>query len=328
LERFFYTLRSSQYLNGAKAVAVDANNNAFVTGDNMYGDNVVGAEPYLPVTKFDPSGAILATRNVAFLWGKNRGNAIAVNGGGEVYVAGYWGDQNPPARSPGFIAKVSNDLQRTIWQGDVGSNGSATVGIAVLDTSPTFRVPWIYLTATLFESPDSTIDPSMRQVIVQRWDDNQTQPGSGFQRLRNYSVQNQYINIESGVAAASTIQPGWLSAEWNIIAQVPIAGDPSGKFVYWIQNRWKPDQYLNIQAGFIQSTPIQPGSTSARWTFEPVPGSNVFQIHNVGQPDKYLNIVNGILTAGPRVSGSQTSSSGGGAGIGRPSYYWGLEPVN
>ena len=326
LERFFSTLRTSQFLNGAKAVAVDANNNAFVTGDNMYGDNIVGAGPYLPLTKFDPSGAILARHNVASLRGKNRANAIAVNAVGEVYVAGYWGDQTPPEKSPGFIAKLSNDLQRIIWQGDVGSNGSSTVAIAVLDIAPTFVVSRIYLTATLFESPDSNIDPSLREVIVQRWDDNRTEPGLGFQRLRNYSVQNQYVNIESGVATASTIQPGWLSAEWNIIAQTRVAGDPPGQFVYWIQNRWKPDQYLNIESGFIQSTPIQPGWTSARWTFEPVSGSNSFQIHNVGQPDKYLNIVNGFLTAGPRVSGPQ--NTGGGAGVGRPSYYWGLEPVN
>ncbi len=294
----------------------------------MYGDNIVGAGRYLPLTKFDPSGAILARHNVASLQEKNRANAIAVNAVGEVYVAGYWVDQTPPEKSPGFIAKLSKDLQRTIWQGDVGSNGSSNVGIAVLDIAPTFVVSRIYLTATLYESPDSNIDPSLREVIVQRWDDNRTEPGLGFQRLRNYSVQNQYINIESGVATTNTIQPGWLSAEWNIIAQARVAGDPPGQFVYWIQNRWKPDQYLNIESGFTQSTPIQPGWTSAHWTFEPVSGSNSFQIHNVGQPDKYLDIVNGFLTAGPRVSGSQTTSTGRGAGVGRPTYYWGLEPVN
>ena len=177
----------------------------------------------------------------------------------------------------------------------------------------------IYLTVTLYESPDSNIDPSLREVIVQRWDDNRTEPGLGFQRLPNYSVQNQYINIESGVATISTIQPGWLSEQWNIIAQARVAGDPSGQFVYWIQNRWKPHRYLKIESGFIQSTPIQPGWTSARWTFESVPVLNSCQIHNVGQPDKYLDIVNGFLTAGPRVSGSQTTSTGLGVGVGRPS---------
>jgi hypothetical protein len=165
-------------------------------------------------------------------------------------------------------------------------------------------------------------------VFVQRQDDNRTQPGLGFQRLRNYSVQNQYINIEAGAVAVSTIGLGWLSAQWTIIAQVPVAGDPPGQFVYWIQNRWKPDQYLNVESGSIQSSPIAPGWLSARWTFEPISGTNVFQIHNVWQPDKYLNTANGVLTAGPRVTLPPIVTTGGGAAVGRASWYWGLEPVN
>jgi hypothetical protein len=36
------------------------------------------------------------------------------------------------------------------------------------------------------------------------------------------------------------------------------------------QNRWQPNQYLNVEHGQIESGPIAPGWFSAMWTVEPV----------------------------------------------------------
>jgi hypothetical protein len=69
--------------------------------------------------------------------------------------------------------------------------------------------------------------------------------------------------------------------------------------VFWLQNRWKPNAYLNVESGTIQSTPIGPGWPSARWTFEQVPGTGLYLIRNVWQRNEYLNIESGALTAGP-----------------------------
>jgi hypothetical protein len=41
----------------------------------------------------------------------------------------------------------------------------------------------------------------------------------------------------------------------------------------FLQNRWKPDQYLNIERGPIESTPIQMDWWSAMWAIEPAPGT-------------------------------------------------------
>jgi hypothetical protein len=121
--------------------------------------------------------------------------------------------------------------------------------------------------------------------------------------LRSYWTGVQYINIESGAPTATQIELGWLSAEWEFDLQPTTNGDPAGAKVFWIRNRSKPDQYLNIESGTLQSTPIGPGWLSARWTLEPVngtlAGTIVYRIRSVWQPDKLLNVESGTLGASP-----------------------------
>jgi hypothetical protein len=169
---------------------------------------------------------------------------------------------------------------------------SVSNSITVLDTSPT--VPrQIYVLGTV-----NTATPSAEAVLVtMEFDD--MDAVSGLLRLRNFWKSDECINIESGVVTSGPIQPGWWSAQWMLVLRPPTNGDPVGQNVFWIQNRWKPDEYLNIESGGIQSTQIQPGWLSARWTFEQVPGTNLYRIRNVWQPSEYLNIEGGALVAGP-----------------------------
>ena len=66
----------------------------------------------------------------------------------------------------------------------------------------------------------------------------------------------------------------------------------------FLQNRWKPDQYLNIERGLIESTPIQMDWWSAMWAIEPVEGLPYVRLRNRWKPDQYLHIERGPLEAG------------------------------
>jgi hypothetical protein len=113
--------------------------------------------------------------------------------------------------------------------------------------------------------------------------------------IKNHWRPDEYVNIESGLLAASPIQPGYLSARWNL---EPVT---AGSTIYRrIRNIWKPDQYLNIESGTLVAGSIEPGWLSAQWTVRPItPGSTLYRIQNVWKPDLYLNVESGTLAAGP-----------------------------
>jgi hypothetical protein len=64
-------------------------------------------------------------------------------------------------------------------------------------------------------------------------------------------------------------------------------------------NRWKPTEYIHIEAGNPMPGPIQPGWLSAQWLIEPVPGTSYNRFNNLWKQDKYLHIEGGIPEAGP-----------------------------
>ncbi len=61
-----------------------------------------------------------------------------------------------------------------------------------------------------------------------------------------------------------------------------------------IHNRWRTDQYLNIEVGYPQSSPIQASWWSALWVIEPVPGTAFVRFNNRWKPGEYLNIEHGL----------------------------------
>jgi hypothetical protein len=64
-----------------------------------------------------------------------------------------------------------------------------------------------------------------------------------------------------------------------------------------IQNRWKPDQYLNIEREQVESSPIEPQWYSAMWSIE---GTDVgfVRLRNRWKPNEYLHIEYGGLLSG------------------------------
>lgn len=90
--------------------------------------------------------------------------------------------------------------------------------------------------------------------------------GDGYVRIRNLWKPNEYLNIETGVIRSSTIQPYWTSAHWKLVEYRDGTNPETidGQ-TFRIQNRWKPDQYLHIENGVIQSGTILPQWHSALW---------------------------------------------------------------
>ena len=143
-----------------------------------------------------------------------------------------------------------------------------------------------------------TVDNSQPYPVT-GWIEVQWARFDGYIRLRSAWKTDQCVNTQSGSVTAGTIDPGEWSADWQLETPPTTNGDPAGKIVYWIRNRWHPDERLNIESGKLASSAAQDSWLSARWTFEPIAGTDQYQIRNVWQPAQYLNIETGTLVAGP-----------------------------
>ena len=64
-------------------------------------------------------------------------------------------------------------------------------------------------------------------------------------------------------------------------------------------NRWKPTEFIHIEAGSVTVGPIEPGWLSSQWQIEPVAGTSYVRFKNLWKPENYLHIETGILEAGP-----------------------------
>jgi hypothetical protein len=282
------------------AIAVNANREAYVTGNTSgvmfpvrtggYQTAPVWSGPEAFVTKLDGRGDFLYSTLLGS-YGDTRASSIALNAAGEVYVGGVTSSTTFPGAGPltlnptaGFLSKFSTDLSTLLY---TAVQGTGVNGVAVSETLAAVTPSQIYTAGyqNIYSDGAAFIDKVNDDIE--------------YSHLRNYWKGDQYINIESGAAKSSQISPGWLSAQWEFDLQPTTNGDPVGAKVFWIRNRWKANQYLNIESGGLQSTPIGPGWLSARWVLEPVNGSNVYRIRNVWQPNKCLNIESGALLASP-----------------------------
>lgn len=61
-----------------------------------------------------------------------------------------------------------------------------------------------------------------------------------------------------------------------------------------IENRWKPNLQINVEAGPTAATKAAPGWHSADWVFEPAGRANTYRIRN-RYKGTYLNIEKGTL---------------------------------
>lgn len=67
--------------------------------------------------------------------------------------------------------------------------------------------------------------------------------------------------------------------------------------VYQFKNRWKSEEYINVEQPNPSSGSIQPDWLSAQWTVEPVGTTGYYTIKNAWR-NEYLHIESGPLTSG------------------------------
>ena len=125
-----------------------------------------------------------------------------------------------------------------------------------------------------------------------------------YGRIQNGWKPNQYLNTASGVVQSSFILDGWTAARWNIISypggwvriqngwhpneylnidgrgrgEGPVQSsdvsvdsissrwflEPVANHTYRIRNAWT-NEYLNVEGGYVQVTPISAGAVSSYW---------------------------------------------------------------
>lgn len=116
-------------------------------------------------------------------------------------------------------------------------------------------------------------------------------PSFGFNgelvKIRNLQ-DNSYINNQDGPPNSTTIQPGWWSAQWQLIRV-------QGTNRFNIKNRWKGN-YLTTDNG-SPGLFVNYASDGAQWFLEPSPDGNGFHIRNVSTHDYLCNSPNGLMMA-------------------------------
>jgi hypothetical protein len=66
-----------------------------------------------------------------------------------------------------------------------------------------------------------------------------------------------------------------------------------------LQNRWRPDQFINVERG-LSVSPIDMRWLSPVWHVEPIPGQpGLVRLRNAWRTDQYLHIERGPVEAGP-----------------------------
>ena len=119
-----------------------------------------------------------------------------------------------------------------------------------------------------------------------------------------------------GLAAAATGRRGALLRTLALGVSLLLGATAASAQTYnWLQSRWKPDRYLNIEHRGLQAGRIEPGWHSAMWVIEPVAGERGFvRIRNRWKPEQYLHIEDGDVQSGPIKSGWHSAM-------------WTIEPV-
>lgn len=279
--------------NGIAYVAGVTVNPSFPTSAGAYQRQPTGAYSQGFIMEADDAGDCLR----ATLIGSNGDtvlDSIALNAAGEVYVSGNTKATTFPGNGPlfphptaGLIMKFTPDLGTLLYS---RQEGMQVNGVTITESVPTVSAANVYTVGTEVLDPAHGGPPKAHYAVLA--DDVQNV------RIRNYWKPDEYINVESGVPDAGPIFSGWLSAQWTLEQQAPVYGDPVNTPVFWIHNVWKPDEYLNVENGGLESTAIAPGWLSARWVMEPVGGgTNLYRIRNVWKQDLYLNNQNGALAA-------------------------------
>ena len=117
-------------------------------------------------------------------------------------------------------------------------------------------------------------------------------------------------------AGNSAVSRCLLTGAITLVIGIPaLAVDPH--VAYRLKNGWladqngnRPPQYINMENGELNASPIKTGWLSAQWTIDTVsgPGNKEYHhIRNVFRPEECLHVEKGPLECGPIESGWQSA---------------------
>jgi len=182
------TLVYSTYLGGSgidygRAVAVDASGDAFVTGFTQSGDfptmnplqGSFGGVSDAFVTEFNPGGTALLFSTYLGGSGADEGLAIALDGSGNPYVAGYTLSSDFPTQnalqttlagpSDAFVAEINPGTSSLVFSTYLGGSGTESAQSIALDATGN-----IYVAGTT-SSSDFPVTSGAAQATVGGMDD-------------------------------------------------------------------------------------------------------------------------------------------------------------
>src|SRR5262245_29755794 len=122
------------------------------------------------------------------------------------------------------------------------------------------RLATLALLGCLGAAPSASAQDAQRAVnradSVREW---RLEPVAGldFVRVRLPGTP-AHFHIERGRVELGIVEPGWWSAQWRI-ERLPEGG------LFRLRNRWKPEQFLYVDAGEVRSGPVPPGLRGAQW---------------------------------------------------------------
>ncbi len=119
-------------------------------------------------------------------------------------------------------------------------------------------------------------------------------------RFENVGANGIPMHIEQGPLTATTIQDDAWSAQW-LVKPVP------GTSYFWLENKWKPTQRINVEKGFGEAGVIDDGAWSGHWEFKKM-ADNSFRIENRWKTGQYFYVENGKLQFGTTQSGTNGAS--------------------
>ena len=128
----------SGYITEATGVAVDSSGNVYVTGNtggDLDGNNLTGAQDFF-VTKYDPSGNKVRTKQLGVSGYITDATGVAVDSSGNVYVTGWTDaglDGNILTGAQDFFVTKYDSLGNKVRTKQLGVSGVATIatGVAV-----------------------------------------------------------------------------------------------------------------------------------------------------------------------------------------------------
>lgn len=199
--------------------------------------------------------------------------------GGKIqqWACNGWPNQKWSLDSAGQL-KSENGLCLAVTPQAIGNNGTlATLNNCVTGESQKWAVQQQYQRIRNFWQNDQYLNNEMGQIasspIQSGWGSAmwafQTAE-NGFIRIRNRWKQDEYLHIENGTITSGAIFPNWWSAQWKLVERRGVSPETLDGKVFRIQNRWKPEQYLHIENGMIQSGTIEPNWDSANWIIDKI----------------------------------------------------------